>query len=432
MIRTPGFVTSLSLSLAALGCGSGSASLSTETGASVSAQGAESDGAAEDAAADTHASSAAAAKSDVTGGAKEEEAPEPAGADTAREMLRGAEGPLNPLGVALVVGQRGSDLPWTLIVANRGAVNVTLAGDVRLLELEVQKPAPAEPEASESKKPKPTKIEKPALCRFSAGERPQKVDATLSVTLPPDSMALYRFDPRLICDEEILVPGATVTPRFGWEPKTKTVWKAGKKEEVLLPQEAPFVAVGAGEGGPEPLKQLVGEPFTLDSSYAPPEEPEKIDSKEPPPLALSVRPLGSASDARTETVTVEIKNPASVGRYLFLRRELITYEVVGPAGNTSCSSYPDQRAPSRQGFEFLSPGRTLSLTSRLPEMCPPGTFDTSGLYRVHARLDAVERGDDYKLDAFVGSVTSKRPGILRMRGGSPPRMFVLPVQPPPR
>jgi hypothetical protein len=133
---------------------------------------------------------------------------------------------------------------------------------------------------------------------------------------------------------------------------------------------------------------------------------------------------------RNETVTVEIKNPAAVGRYLFVRRELITYEIVGPAGAASCISYPDQRAPARAGFEYLSPGRVLSLTSRLPEMCPPGTFDTSGVYRVHARLDAVERGDDYNLDAYVGVVTSKKPGIFRMRGGKPPHMLVLPLQAP--
>ena len=33
-----------------------------------------------------------------------------------------------------------------------------------------------------------------------------------------------------------------MTARFGWAPKTKVVWKKGKREEELLPQIEPFVA----------------------------------------------------------------------------------------------------------------------------------------------------------------------------------------------
>ncbi len=431
MSRTPGFVAPLLLALAPLGCGGGSASLSSETGASVEAPKASETTAATDEEKAAQGSDAAAKKDGSDQTAPDEKEVEPVWTNGAREMLRASEAPANALSVGLVVGQRGADLPWTMLIANRGSRPVSLAADVRLLELEVKKPAPQEEaDTTGKKKPKTLKEEKPVVCKFSDSERPKKVGPDLTVELAPETIAVYRFDPRLICDESVLVPGATVTPRFGWEEKKKTVWKAGKKEEVLLPQEAPFVASADGEGAPEPVKQLAGEPFTLDQSYAPPAEEEPKDSKEPPPLELAVRPLGAATDPRTETVTVDIKNPATFARYLFVRRELITYEVVGPNGTSSCISYPDERAPVRQSFEHLGAGKTLSLTSRLPEMCPPGTFDTAGLYRVHARLDATNRGDEYKLDAYVGSVISKKPGILRMRGGEPPRMLVIPVRPP--
>ncbi len=438
MSRTPGLVASLSLLLLPLGCGAGSASVSTSTGAEASAATAETPAPpAEQTPKDTQAAAPNQDDAGKTGGdagnANATEAPpEPAWADHTREVLRGAEAPENPLGVSMIVHHSGAELPWTVLIANTSNRDVELVADVRLLELEIQKPAPEASERSTKAPPAP----KPEKCQLPDSERPKSADEELTLALAPGTMAVYRFDPRLICDEDVLVPGAVVTPSFGWELKTKTVWKGGKKEEVVLPQEAPFVARLPGKSpepstdAPEPLKRLTGPAFTLDDSYAPPPvlDDAPKDSEGPPPLQLSVKPLGSAKDMRNETVTVDIKNPASVGRYLFIRRELITYEIVGPAGASSCISYPDQRAPARASFEYLSPGRVLTLTSRLPEMCPPGTFDISGIYRVHARLDATERGDDYDLDAFVGVITSKKPGIFRMRGGKPPHMLVLPIQ----
>ncbi len=431
MIRIPGLVVSVLTLLLPLGCASGSASVSTSTAANDSTENAEPEDRAPTTNSDDGAPGGVAkdglAPSGSGDASAEDVPPEPPWAASVRETLRGAEATENPLGLALVVSQSGADLPWTLLVANPTERAVRLVADVRLLELEVQKPSP--PQTTPTAKVQTPKLEK---CQLPESERPKSADDELTVELAAGAMAVYRFDPRLVCDESLLVPGAVVTPRFGWAPKTKTVWKGGKKEEVLLPQQEPFVAkleVQGSAEGPEPLKQLTGPSFSLDDSYAePPEQDDATTDEGPPPFRIAVRPLGSANDVRNETVTVEIKNPASVGRYLFVRRELITYEIVGPAGSSTCSVYPDQRAPARQSFEYFGPGRTLNLVSRLPEMCPPGTFDTTGIYRVHARLDATERGDDYKLNAFVGVVASKKPGILRMRGGTPPRMQVLPIR----
>ena len=60
-------------------------------------------------------------------------------------------------------------------------------------------------------------------------------------------------------------------------------------------------------------------------------------------------------------------------------------------------------------------------------MCPPGIFGPPGLYRIHARLDANVSGKDHGIEAFVGVVTSRKPGLLRIRGGKPHPMWLLPI-----
>lgn len=354
---------------------------------------------------------------------EEEVVEEPAFAEDARQTLRASEPPSNTLGLEFVVSQSGADLPWLVVLANSSEAPARVAADLRLLSLEIE---PPKDESAQSKPPKPH------VCELPQADRPAQPDRELQVDLEPGLMLAHAFDPRLICEPDWLVPGAVVTPKFGWAPKTRTVWRQGKRIEEPLPPSEPYVAVPADtEGDPlAPIQQLVGEPFTLDTSYAPPPPPPEPEDDEPPPLELVVRDLGTIKEPRTATITVEIKNPAPKGRHLFLRRELITYEVIGPQGSTTCSIYPDDRVPKRQAFDFISARGSMRVVSRLAEMCPPSAFGPSGLYRIHARLDATESGADQGLDAFVGTITSRKPGLLRLRGGKLPEMWLLPIRPP--
>src|SRR5690606_4863414 len=103
--------------------------------------------------------------------------------------------------------------------------------------------------------------------------------------------------------------------------------------------------------------------------------------------------------------------------YVYFRRELLSFEVMGPGGLVSCDPQPDTRAPDRQAFLRLSPGRSMTITSRLVELCPKGTFSRPGFYLVHARFDADDSGEELCLDAYVGRVASETPANVRIRTG---------------
>ncbi len=170
-------------------------------------------------------------------------------------------------------------------------------------------------------------------------------------------------------------------------------------------------------------KQLDATPFALRSTYAEWSSTRIAQDAQNPdtgPLELRVSRGSDASVERTATVVVRLKNRSKHSLVLYLRRELVSFEVMGPDGLSTCDPQPDDRAPDRQAFMHLGPGHSIALTSRLVELCPRGTFAVPGLYLIHARYDATQRGDDYGLDAFTGRVASTDPGSIRIRTGDQP------------
>lgn len=136
----------------------------------------------------------------------------------------------------------------------------------------------------------------------------------------------------------------------------------------------------------------------------------------PPPLTLTIRPLGSTSNPGGGTVTVTAKNTSGRSMRLFLRRELISYQVTGPTGPTTCRMNPGARAPSPAAYSSLAAGGAISLTTRLAEACPKGTFDTPGNYTVFARIDAQNDGREHGFVAFTGTAITQQPAALTVRG----------------
>jgi hypothetical protein len=285
--------------------------------------------------------------------------------------------------------------------------------------------------------PKP----KVKTCELPAELRPGVVDRHFVVVLEPGQGVVEAFDPRLYCLPENgvspLVPGARLTPHFGFAPKTKTLWKAGKRETIPLPQQQePFVASvvekateaepahhagGTGGGGGddterEPLrvKEFVGSVLELGADYA-----KKVEAEESP-LVLSMTRGSDARDDRQAIVTVSLSSREKKPLRVYFRRELVSFQVIGPDGEATCSPEPDERAPDRGAFSLLNPGGALTATSRLVELCPEGTFARPGLYLVQGRFDAVATGKEHGFDAFVGTVASSKPAIVRLRTGSLP------------
>jgi hypothetical protein len=285
------------------------------------------------------------------------------------------------------------------------------------------------------------------------------------VPLAPGEVLSFSVDPRALCpDGAALVEGASIEAHFGWPKQTRRVWRKGGFVEEPVPETAPFVARRApspespsgsespsaptsASPGPSPspapvapaaspapgLKAFGAPAFLLDATYpleavrplrigeppsgaageAPDGAGDQADDGRPPsPLALTVAPLGATADPDAQVVTVTVRNRSPRSLTLFLRRELITYVVTGPYGAATCRMHPADRAPDRAQFSTLSPGETRSLTTRLPEACPAGTFGVPGTYAVAARLDARDDGSAHGLSAFVGAITTERAARL--------------------
>jgi len=343
-----------------------------------------------------------------------------------------------PLGLRFEVIELGAELPWAFAVVNRGTEAALIDFDARLLTLEIQPPIP-EPKTDAKGKPmKAPKAPKPVVCRLPAGVVPSAVDAALQAKLEPGEGLVQNFDPRLYCIGKTpwpLVRGATVSARFGWAPKMKVSWHAGKREEKPAVQAEPFVAEPSEAEGSLPktehpdgadnerrIKELAGTPLTLASDFGiePPLPTAASGAPEPPGLELSI----SGSDAANEgavTATTTITNRGKKKEQIYFRRELITYEVSGPDGVFQCDPEPDKRSPADpSAVQTLGYGGKLSAVSRLIEMCPAKAFARPGLYLVHARFDAADPATDLGFHAFMGRLVSRKPALVRVRQGELP------------
>ena len=343
---------------------------------------------------------------------------------------RAEEAGPEPLRFAVV--QRGPHQPWVMGVVNQGENMVSLIADPRLIAFDVKVPG----------KKQTAKCELPDALRPARGHRRYRVQ------LAPGEGVVKTFDPRLYCfaasGQRVLVPGAIVTPRFGWPEKTKTVWKGGKKEQVLLEQSEPFVArilpeqeVDETSGGDSEdeavetaplseaegkqtngIKQLKAPAIALDSEYKE-WSSVGIQRKRPlrSPIVIDMQQGSDAGSQLSATVAIALRNRGERTRYVYFRRELLSFEVMGPGGLTSCDPQPDTRAPDRLAFLRLAPGQSMTITSRLVELCPKGTFSRPGFYLVHARFEADHNGEEFGMDAYVGRVASEKPANVRIRSG---------------
>jgi hypothetical protein len=323
-----------------------------------------------------------------------------------------AEGAASPPKLDFSVMERGPGLPWSMTIVNRGQDDVRLSADPRLLWFEVKAPG---------KKATQT-------CRLPGTLFPSRPDRRVKVELAPGEGVTHAFDPRLYCfaagGQWLLVPGALISPHFGWKQKTKPRYVRGKRIEEPAPkQTAPYVAVPLDADDDDDdvgaLKEITAQTFALRSEYAEWSRTriEQEEKKKKPQFEMKVV---QGSDARAElnaTVSIRVKNTSKRSWHLYFRRELVSYEVMGPDGLVTCDAQPDDRAPDRQAFANLRPGRSVSVTSRLVELCPRGTFGRPGLYLVHARLESNDSGEEWNIDAFVGDVHSKEPAAIRIRTG---------------
>lgn len=134
------------------------------------------------------------------------------------------------------------------------------------------------------------------------------------------------------------------------------------------------------------------------------------------PLALEMVRGSDARNERSVTATIRLRNVSNQMVTVYLRRDLITFEVEGPGGRkTTCEPIDAMRHPARRGFTKLAPHRSVVLTSRLVELCPRWTFANHGEYLVRARYDPRATGAMVGVEAFTGELETNRPVSVRVK-----------------
>jgi hypothetical protein len=365
--------------------------------------------------------------------------PPPAEPQPAAQAAPPPAAPLDPEAALVALGrdlqlevtETGPDQPWTLHLHNGGATKVGVMADPGLLWFEVVLPSSS------------TTV----TCRLPEPLWPKAMRRRAELQLAPGERFSRRFDPRFFCFAELvqtaLVPGARVIPHFGWPHETRSMTVGGKRVEQPLSPRPPFMAwvvneppapppeededaelASEEEGGEMPappswrvpsegLKSIAGTAIELSPAYA------KWSAKSPPltdGLNVALLAGSDAEDERGAIVTVSLGNAGSMPQTVVVRRELISFEVLGPDGAFECPT-GEMGSPDIASFTTLGERKVEQLVVRLIEMCPRGSFSRPGLYEVQATWHGKFSGQALNVEAFVGTLTTPRPALVRVRSG---------------
>jgi hypothetical protein len=315
-------------------------------------------------------------------------------------FLAPAAAELPPANVTLEVAP--GPTTWRMTIRNDGDTPVRIAADERLLTLTITAP--------DGKK-------KPVRCVVPDDIRPSN-DEGSELVVPGKRSWSATFDPAFHCFSvrAALVTGASVKPTFGWETRGK-----GK----LAP---PFAVspVGASTGVVAPRKSLEANAFTLtDAQAAPFVAPPK---EAPPGVSISVPAAMDAARGVELSTVVTLRNSTDRRITLLYRPEMIQFSVNGPSGVVDCGAAKTVASPIRELFSTIAPKGRQDLTVLLTAICPAGTFDRPGVYRVQPKLDTRNAsGRNLGLATWDDTVTGTIPLLLRVRSPRKPQPLAKPT-----
>lgn len=329
-----------------------------------------------------------------------------------------ARAELAPANVTLSVTPGTGGGPWTMTVRNEGELPVRVAADARLLVLELIPEHPT---------PKLTSVR----CALPAAARPS-TDEGHELVVPAKRAWSATFDPLYYCfgakERALLVKGTTVKPRFGWAPPP-----AKGRAKRAAPTE-PFVVspVGAAVSQLAPAKELEGSTFTMTETVtaAPPPTSAAAASgstEETAPVALTATTAADVARGVDVPITVTLENESDRSITTFFRASNLAFTVNGPAGSVSCGTPRTMDTPVRELFTTLRAKQKASLTVLVTALCPDGTFDEPGIYRIGPRLDTRgTSGKNIGLRTWDGEISAKIPSLVRVRS---PRTPAAPAKP---
>lgn len=310
--------------------------------------------------------------------------------------------------------------PWKLVVTNGGELPVLIAADPRVVALDL---IPQNPSA------KVTTLR----CALPDDARPSS-DEGRELVVPAKRSWSMSFDPLFYCfgakERAMLVPGTTVKARLGWPAPlvAPTARARGKDAKQPAAPAAPYVVspVGASVGQLAPMKELEAPTFTLteavtaepppaSAAAASPAESESPEAKKPP-LAIAATEATDVARGVDVPITVTIANESDRAVTTFFRSSTLTFTVNGPAGSVSCGTPRATAQPFRELFSTIGVKAKSSTTLLISALCPAGTFDEPGLYRVISKLDTRgTSGRNVGLKTWDGELVAKTPALIRVR-----------------
>lgn len=298
--------------------------------------------------------------------------------------------------------------PWRLAVQNNGEAPVRLTADPRLLVLEVMRPASEAPA-------KGVKARVPATvtCVLPDDARPAS-DEGRDLVLPSKRSWSANFDPLFYCfgARSALVAGATVKASFGWRSAAP---RRGAKPGAPTP---PFAVspVGASLGQVAPAKLIEAAPITLTEtvSIAPATATTTAESKpELEPLLPEASDVGRGTEIGT---TVTLANRSDRSAIVLFRPSTILFTVRGPNGSVACGQPRTIESPIRELYATIGAKQKLAQSLLLTSVCPAGTFDDPGVYRVIPQIDTTgTSARKIGLKTWDGAASGTAPMLLRVR-----------------
>jgi hypothetical protein len=357
---------------------------------------------------------------------------------------------LPPARVELRVEPLSDSTFWRMLVLNRGTEAVRIAADARLLTLEVHPPEPVPsadadsaliakgPAASAVHRAKSARDAKPKVlkCQLPAGMRPVEVDDDRALVLPPGRAYEEVFDPALYCfgsdAAATWTKGGDIIASLGFSnaspppgPASKKKPKAPKGPFVVEPARFPATVA--------PVSELVAPPVTRPAapvSADPTAAPNTASAASPagddddqgaPRLDLTANPYVDANGTNDISLAVWIKNTGHRPLRALLRRDGLTFEVNGPTGSTFCGDPRPFRTSPPDTLSVVAPGQRVALDVLLGEICPDGTFDRPGLYRVRTLLTAFSTvaARQSQTGVWSGTATTdaRTPSLVRVKTG---------------
>lgn len=306
-------------------------------------------------------------------------------------VAKAPELPVAP--VTLKVAPQGAT--WKLTIENGGELPVRIPADARLFSFEL---TPAATDGA-------VKTRKPAVvkCTLPDDARPSN-DEGSELVIPPARSWSATIDPLFYCfgGRAALAAGTTVKARFGF---------AGK------PAAAPFAVnpVGAAVGKLAPAKTVEAAPFTLGDAPAPAAAASASDDASEA-VTLTVPETSDAARGFELGTVVSLRNTGERAITLLYRPELVQLRVSGPSGDVACGHRKDVASPIRELFSTVAPKGRLDLGVLITAVCPAGTFDEPGVYRITPRLDTSgASGAPLGIRSWDGVATAKTPMLLRVR-----------------